>query len=518
MFHSSTEMCEPSDTRATTTRTQLTTPYRVHTNPRPKEADWNRIKPIFEHLYIAQDSTLQETITQIHQSHNFTATQQMYKKRIKKWGLSKNLRQHEVEHILGITAQRQASGKDTYFTLRGRRVTMQNVHRFQRRKKLGTAEAVARYVAGRSKVCRDLRALTPEQFDAEAWRTPDVRYEDTLRAFGALFCGLVDSRYYWIESDEIVMPPSPLRNEVSDVCSSLVASKHSGLNSTVVRKIALLMESIVHSNDAWIHCRVIYILWVISTAGHPAIAQSLLTQLRQLVATVDSRSCAQHRFVHHYSSLETSHAIRLAADMISLKADMVRALPGEIPVAFKVRSLEYDVFWRQREQSNGMTLSRAMDLFKRCHSVLGPLAVETLTVLRAGLEDFVGMQVELRSYLDYLEDTQKLAFSERPRAFTFGEDYMGMEAASELARIYCRIGLHHAEAWIFERLLVHHIQTASCLRREYSLLVHISCCSELHRQSVAQAWLQRKQEMESTWQAEVESAALINASLNHNAR
>jgi len=107
---------------------------------------------------------------------------------------------------------------------------MQKVYRFQQRKKLKTSVAIAKYVAGRSKECQDLRPLTPYIFDSSSWTTPDQQYEDTLRAFGGLFHGLVDSRYYWMESNEVAMPPSTLRGEVSDVCSNLVASKNSGLN------------------------------------------------------------------------------------------------------------------------------------------------------------------------------------------------------------------------------------------------------------------------------------------------
>jgi hypothetical protein len=471
---------------------------------RPKDQDWQRIKPIFKKLYLDNDEKLEDIMTHLHQEYYFRASAQMYKKRIKLWGFEKNLKQHEVEHILGILAQRKAQGKNTYFLLRGRKVDMKNVYRFQRRKKLSTNRAISTYVTGDSLPCEDLQPVTPPAVEASTWSIPFQQYEDTLRAFRALFNGLVDSRYYWIESDEIVMPPSTLRDEVSDVCSSLVASKNSGINLVAVRKLALLLESIIFTDDAWTHCRLIYLLWVISASGHSSIAQSLLSQLNRLVTMNGASTRPQHQFVHHYSQLEVSLASRLAGDMILLKADQVRAYTA-VPLAFRVRALEYDVYWRQREQGVGMTFSRTMDLFKRCHTILGLLSVETLTVLRTGLEDFTCIQVELSYYLDLLMDTQKLTFRDYPPTFTFDDELLSMESAAELARVYCQIGLHDTEAWIFKKILAHDMRTASCLRREYSLLVHVSCCPDLHRQEPAGVWLQRKDDIEDAWQREVEA-------------
>jgi len=87
-------------------------------------------------------------------------------------------------------------------------------------------------------------------------------------------------------------------------------------------------------------------LWVISSAGHTAIVKALLVHLNGLVAAMVNQACAQYRFVQYYSGLEASRATKLAGDMISLKAEMVGAFRVESPVAFKLRSLEYDVFWR----------------------------------------------------------------------------------------------------------------------------------------------------------------------------
>jgi len=56
----------------------------------PRDPDWQRIRTIFEHLYIEEDKTLKETMAELRLKHDFRATEQMFKKQIRHWGLDKN--------------------------------------------------------------------------------------------------------------------------------------------------------------------------------------------------------------------------------------------------------------------------------------------------------------------------------------------------------------------------------------------------------------------------------------------
>lgn len=483
----------------------------AHTDPaRHTAQDWQRIRKVFKRLYVDEDKALSEVISELKLNYGFEASAQTFKKRIARWGFDKNLKQHEVEHILGIQARRRAHGKETNFTLRGRPIDMGTVYRYQKRKGLATSVAISNYLSGRSKECRDLRPLTPHDFESQAWRTPNKSYEHTLRAFGDLFRGLVDTQYYWLEKGEIVMPLVALRGEVADVCCSLVASKNVGFSTVALRKLSLLLESIVYTDDAWTHCRFIYTLWVLSTANRQPLVKALLSHLHGLVTALVDKPYPQSRFVQHYSNLEPDCAMRLAADMITFKAEMVNAIQVEDSVAFKLRSLEYDVFWREREQGTRMSLNRALDLLHRCNEILGLMAVETLTILRIVLEDFAIPTQEPLLVCQLMEDlkhTELLTFNEATSLFSFDKVILGIEAASELASVFCLTGHHDTEAWIFERLFLHQGQTQSCLRREYNQLSRISCCPRLSERHHAKAWLLRKQDIENAWLAEVEAVA-----------
>jgi len=69
------------------------------------EAAWNAVRPVFTHLYIDQDLTLRDVITYLKTHHDFHPTEQMCKKRIHVWVLSKNTKAKDKEVALEEIAQ-----------------------------------------------------------------------------------------------------------------------------------------------------------------------------------------------------------------------------------------------------------------------------------------------------------------------------------------------------------------------------------------------------------------------------
>lgn len=68
-------------------------PAMPQTQPRRRpytETEWTTIRPLFTRLYIDEDRTLKDVIWHLKSHHNFHPTEQMCKKRIPVWGLSKN--------------------------------------------------------------------------------------------------------------------------------------------------------------------------------------------------------------------------------------------------------------------------------------------------------------------------------------------------------------------------------------------------------------------------------------------
>jgi hypothetical protein len=82
----------------------------------------------------------------------------MYKDHITKWGLDKNNKEYEVMAIVRKKCQRDAVGKPSEFRIRGRIVSIEDVHRYLKRKGISIEDAIAR----RAATPPNLRCSTPE--------------------------------------------------------------------------------------------------------------------------------------------------------------------------------------------------------------------------------------------------------------------------------------------------------------------------------------------------------------------
>lgn len=132
-----------------------------YNNP-PTKVDWHKIRPTLTRLYLDDKRTLKEVISELEQKHDFRATDNMYKKRINASRLDRKLKQHEVEHVLGILRQRRAQRKDIVFVLRGKRIDIQDIDRYVRRKGMSISQLEERFINGQSKDCPGLEVSSPK--------------------------------------------------------------------------------------------------------------------------------------------------------------------------------------------------------------------------------------------------------------------------------------------------------------------------------------------------------------------
>lgn len=127
----------------------------------PTAVDWAAIRPTFEGLYCDTELTTMQIRAELLRVHKFNASVKMTKTYIRRWNLSRYISQSLAEHVIGITADCKERGEGTpEFQLRGRIVDMDNIHRYQRRKKLSNSTAIAAYRAGKSQPIPDLRWFT----------------------------------------------------------------------------------------------------------------------------------------------------------------------------------------------------------------------------------------------------------------------------------------------------------------------------------------------------------------------
>ncbi|SCV36179.1 uncharacterized protein FFB14_05952 [Fusarium fujikuroi] len=91
------------------------------------ESVWCHHRKTIERLYIDDWSTLEETMATMREKYDFDATKRMYKDRLKRWGLWKNLKKTRVESIVQEINDRQ--GRKTEVLVEGRKVELDRVQR-----------------------------------------------------------------------------------------------------------------------------------------------------------------------------------------------------------------------------------------------------------------------------------------------------------------------------------------------------------------------------------------------------
>ncbi|CAO2658242.1 Nn.00g059650.m01.CDS01 [Neocucurbitaria sp. VM-36] len=75
---------------------------------------WAKIQASVKLYYIDLDMTLEDTMQKISEKHNFHATGQMYKKRLKAWGFSKQVKSNEKEKALATILHNEPAASDHY--------------------------------------------------------------------------------------------------------------------------------------------------------------------------------------------------------------------------------------------------------------------------------------------------------------------------------------------------------------------------------------------------------------------
>ncbi|KAH6705257.1 hypothetical protein BKA61DRAFT_698849 [Leptodontidium sp. MPI-SDFR-AT-0119] len=111
-------------------------PFGITQRSGPTKDSWEFHRPQITRLYKDEHLKLNEVMA-IMKQDGFIATERMYKDRMKKWGLAKNIKEHEAIAILRIKSERDAVGKDTMIKKHNHTVDIERCVRHARRKGLG---------------------------------------------------------------------------------------------------------------------------------------------------------------------------------------------------------------------------------------------------------------------------------------------------------------------------------------------------------------------------------------------
>ncbi|KAL8857152.1 MAG: hypothetical protein Q9178_006328 [Gyalolechia marmorata] len=96
----------------------------------PKAEEWDHYRPIIETTY--REQGLKGLSLVMKRDHGFTASDRMYKTRIQKWKIDKNVKAEEMKAIVRKQAQRSFTGKPSAFRVRGVLVPEHKIVRFRK--------------------------------------------------------------------------------------------------------------------------------------------------------------------------------------------------------------------------------------------------------------------------------------------------------------------------------------------------------------------------------------------------
>lgn len=123
---------------------------------------WEIHRPTIKRLYLDEDKTLKDVMAIMQRDYGHKATEKMYKSRFDKWGLQKNCKSNEMKAIARKKVERDAIGKASSFRIKGRRVEIEEVLQyFKRKSHLSLQELVVREKHPRQATPSDIEVTTP---------------------------------------------------------------------------------------------------------------------------------------------------------------------------------------------------------------------------------------------------------------------------------------------------------------------------------------------------------------------
>ncbi|PHH52857.1 hypothetical protein CFIMG_002268RA [Ceratocystis fimbriata CBS 114723] len=177
-------------------------------------ADWIQYRDCITRLYIEEDKPLKEVMDIMARDYAFCATEKMYKIKIKKWNLKKNLRENEVQAIIQQVTRRDAEGKPSAVMIHGKQFELTQIFRHAKKKGILKSQRRSRKRRAQEKepaveqdVPQYVRIYTPtpaRESPQFTLRAPDALHvpEQILCNLGVWMNGKVQSGAwnYWMKS------------------------------------------------------------------------------------------------------------------------------------------------------------------------------------------------------------------------------------------------------------------------------------------------------------------------------
>jgi hypothetical protein len=94
---------------------------------------WEKHRQVIERLYLEENQALDQVMVFMKNAYNFEATEQAYKKKLRRWKISKNIPAQAMEYMLSQVETRLDQGKESQIYWHDRLVDPEKIERSKQR-------------------------------------------------------------------------------------------------------------------------------------------------------------------------------------------------------------------------------------------------------------------------------------------------------------------------------------------------------------------------------------------------
>lgn len=386
---------------------------------------------------------------------------------------------------------------------------MNKVYRYQRRKKLSTSEAVATFLAGRSRPCPVLQVIETHMMPSRPIRQPDnnTDFETSLLDYKHWILGSVEKRSCVECSDGLKFIPTKTSKELSEFCITTFSTAITCVKNNdfrLVRKFAVMLEEATFIDDAFCLMEIMHYILFLSRHDFSDIAQRLMLQFYGTAKSNTKAFNPIRGIVMRVCRFDLQHLQRAYLSHISIIVDIQRSLrPQDFKFCFRARLLSSYMRLRFASFTDH---DECNDLLHQSIETFGLASMSTLAVLDMHLR--LGNLSLIQQHLAHLTNPLYFVVNTHNNELLFKDNILCQRVVIELAMLCHKVEMYQTEKNLYEYLL-HLSDYTSSLAEEYQVLAQLNRLST--RSPIADGnmqWRNRMEAIEEIWQAEIDAACL----------
>jgi hypothetical protein len=345
----------------------------------------------------------------------------MYKDHITKWGLDKRNKEHEIMAIVRKKRERDAVGKPSEFRIRGRIVSIEDLHRYLKRKGMSVEDAVA----WRAATPPSLRCLTPEAVPSSP-ANPEI-FEARRRILVSIrsyVLGSFESNTWSLSRDgEYCVNVKRTNIFFTDTCINSLSAAYSLLKmgsfqkagNFLVKGSAIIREVILEQYPRML-ARLFDVVVVLRKDGWIDCSNIILNQFSEMAATVLTDMHPLRKIFKGLVSFDLELAEDLLISAWKSYIDVFEQTLGSSSLPAIQNRIDY-IYWIICDREPNIAEGQLRSMVDKCKEVHGNLDHRYMQALW-GLANFLFIQGRTRDAATTTEELINCANERKSRLAT----------------------------------------------------------------------------------------------------